>query len=293
MIVAKRAVLLAALAGLVGAVGAAPPAVVDAVQAPAWVERGDKRLPLTPGLELTNRDRVVVGSGARAFLQLADGSTVKLGEGSELSVNALGRRDSGVFTAALDVAKGAFRLTTDALRKLQGARAINVRIGTVTAGIRGTDIWGRADAERDFICLLEGRITVTHPLGEAAELTEPNQYYGADKGQPPGPVGSVDRVQVAKWSLETELADGVGTQQRGGRWGLSLGARASEGEALDLFDRGRAAGYQFKIVPHRTSEGPYQYELRLGQILTEREARLLADRLARDLNVAAPTVLRR
>ncbi len=77
------------------------------------------------------------------------------------------------------------------------------------------------------------------------------------------------------------------------RFLLSLGALASEGAALDLYDRGRAAGYQFKIVPHRTSEGPYQYELRLGQILTEREARLLADRLARDLNVAVPTVLRR
>ena len=33
----------------------------------------------------------------------------------------------------------------------------------MTAGIRGTDLWGSSDAERDLVCLVEGRITVTHP----------------------------------------------------------------------------------------------------------------------------------
>lgn len=286
---------LAALALLawMGAVSAAPYAVVDAVQAPAWVERGETRQPLVPGLELRNHDRVLTGQGARAIVQLADGTTVKLGENTLVGVNALGKRDSGVFTAALDVAAGAFRLTTDIFRKFQTRRAINVRAGTVTAGIRGTDIWGKSDAERDFICLLEGHITVSHPQGEAAELTEPLQYYGADKGKAPGAVASVDRGQAALWALQTELQDGVGTVQRGGRWSVRLATADDEATALDLHDRAIAAGYPAKIRPQRGEDGQYRFVLRIGQVASENEARLLAARLARELQLAAPQVERR
>ncbi len=271
-------------------VTAAPNAVVDALQAPAWVDRGERRLPLTPGMALENRDRVLTGNGARAIIQFADGSAVKLGENVNVTVNALNQPKNGVFTAALDVAKGAFRLTTDIFRKFQDQRAINIRTGTVTIGIRGTDLWGRSDSEKDFVCLLEGRISVSHPLGEPAELSEPLQYYGADKGLAPGPVASVDKAQLLKWSLETELQDSAGTQQQGGRWALRYG-RYSNGDALALYDRLSAAGYATKIKPFRFGGG-YIYEVRLMQLVTEREAHALADKLARDLQAPTPTISR-
>lgn len=271
-------------------VSAAPNAVVDALQAPAWVQRGERRLPLTPGMELENRDRVLTGSGARAIIQFADGSAVKLGENVNVTVNALNQPKNGVFTAALDVAKGAFRLTTDIFRKFQDQRAINIRTGTVTIGVRGTDLWGRSDNEKDFVCLLEGRISVSHPLGEPAELSEPLQYYGADKGQAPGPVASVDKAQLLKWALETELQDGAATQQQGGRWVLRYG-RYSKDDTLALYDRLSAAGYASKIKPFRFGGG-HIYEVRLMQLVTEREAHALADKLARDLQVPRPTISR-
>lgn len=269
---------------------AAPNAQVDAVQAPAWVERGERRLPLAPGMVLENRDRVLTGAGARAIVQLADGSSVKLGENVSVAVNAMKQDESGVFRAALDVAKGAFRLTTDIFRKFQSQRLINVRAGTVTIGIRGTDLWGRSDDEKDFVCLLEGRISVSHPLGEPTELNEALQFYGADKGQMPGPVAMVEKDQLAKWALETELREGVGTQQSGGRWVLNFG-RFDEDGALALHDRLSAAGYADRIRPVRVSRG-YLYEVRLGQLVTGREAQSLADRLARDLHVPAATISR-
>lgn len=282
-----------ALAGMTSVAAAAPEAVVEVVQAPAWVERGEARLPLRPGMALENRDRVVTGSGARAVVQLADGSAVKLGENALVGVNALGRREGGVFTAALDVAKGAFRLTTDIFRKHLSTRAINVRVGTVTAGIRGTDLWGKSSGERDFICLLEGRIAVSHPQGESAELSEPYQFYGADAGQAPGPVAVADRVQVAKWALETELVDGVGMQRAGGRWAVRLATLDTEAAALELYDRAAAAGYGVRILPRRGERGGYRYEVRLAQIPDEAEARRLAGRLARELGLEAPAVVRR
>lgn len=269
---------------------AVPNAVVDVVQAPAWVERDGRRLAMAPGMVLENRDRILTGKQARAIVQLADGSAIKLGENTNVAVNALKQPENGIFTAALDIAKGAFRLTTDIFRKHQTKRAINVRSGTVTIGIRGTDLWGRASDEKDFVCLLEGRISVTHPLGEPAELSEPLQFYGAEKGMAPGAVAFADKAQVALWALETELAYGMPSQRRDGRWALYFGQHGKD-DALALYDQLVAAGYASRIVPVRVS-GEYRYGLRLGGLVTEREALALADRLARDLHLPAPTVRR-
>ena len=286
--------LVGVVLALVAAVAAAAPyAVVDAVQAPAWLERNAGRKPLLPGMALENRDRVVTGAGARAVIQLADGSAVKLGENVEIGLNAFGRRDDGVFTAGLDVVKGAFRLTTDLFRRYLVKRAINVRIGTVTAGIRGTDIWGRSDGERDFVCLLEGHITASHPQGSTVDLTEPLQFYGADRGQAPGAVALAEREQVAKWSLDTELRDGAGVQRAGGRWSLRLGDFPAQAEALALYDRLAAAGYGARIVPLRQADGQHRYAVRLALIPSQDEARRLADRLAREQGVEGIAVERR
>jgi hypothetical protein len=121
-------------------------------------------------------------------------------------------------------------------------------------------------------------------------LTETLQFYGADKGKAPGPVASVAPEQLAKWALETELQDGFGTQKQGGRWTVRYGSY-SEAETLTLYDQFNAAGYAAKVMPLR-ADGGYRYEVRLGQLVTEREARSLADRLARDLHVPAPTLSR-
>jgi hypothetical protein len=271
-------------------VAVVPNAVVDAVQAPAWVERGERRIPLTPGMQLENRDRVLTGSGARAIVQLADGSAVKLGENVTVAVNAMKQDPKAGFSAALDVAKGAFRLTTDIFRKFQTQRAINVRTGTVTIGIRGTDLWGRSNDEKDFVCLIEGKISVSHPHGEPTELNEPLQFYGADKGQAPGPVASVDKAQLALWALETELQDRAGKQQAGGQWYLNFG-RYEKDDVLALHDQLSVAGYAGRIKPVRVAGG-YRYDLRLDQLVSEGEAQALSNRLVRDLHVPVPAIRR-
>lgn len=271
---------------------AAPYAVVESVQAPAWVERGERRLPLLPGMQLDNRDRLVTGTGARAIVQLADGSALKFGENASVGVNAMATRAGGVFTAALDVAKGAFRLTTDIFRRFQSQRAINVRTGTVTIGIRGTDVWGRANDEKDLVCLIEGRISVTHPQAEApAELSEPLQFYVADKGKAPGPVASVEQAQLAVWALETELQHGVPTQRQGGRWALDFGQQDKDA-ALALHDRLAAAGYASRLRPQREGDG-YRYGVRVGHLASETDARLLAARLSQLLSLETPPAVRR
>lgn len=289
---AKLAVVLAMFGLFSSGLQAAPAnAVVEAVQAPAWVERGGQRLPLAPGMALDNRDRLLTGPGARAVVQLADGSALKFGENASVAVNAMQQGRDGVFSAALDVVRGAFRLTTDIFRKYQTQRAINVRTGTVTIGIRGTDLWGRSNDEKDLVCLIEGRIAVSHPLGEAVELDQSLQFYVADKGAPPSPVASVAPDQLLVWAAETELQAQAVTQQRDGRWVLDFGVFGKEG-ALAIRDQLAAAGYAGRIRPIRMASG-YRYEVRLGQLVGEQDARRAAERLGREQGLPPPVVRQR
>jgi hypothetical protein len=60
---------------------AAPAAVVEGVQMPAWVERavtgGIRRIPLAPGMELRGGDEVKTGAGSRIYIKLAEGSLAR------------------------------------------------------------------------------------------------------------------------------------------------------------------------------------------------------------------------
>ena len=109
----KDTLLLAfATALLATAVHAQPSAVVEAVQYPAWLERGGSTVPLAPGTALQSNDRVRTGSNARVQVKMAEGSTVKLGENAKVTIERVENR--GIFRAALNVLGGAFRFTTDA-----------------------------------------------------------------------------------------------------------------------------------------------------------------------------------
>jgi len=139
----------------------APEAFVEAVQMPAWVERGADKIPLAPGMALRDRDRVRTGDNARILLRMAEGSAVKLGEKGSLLLDSMRmQRKENVFAATMKVFEGAFRFTTSVLVKYRGRREVEVTISAVTAGIRGTDLWGKAAPDRDIVCLIEGIIEV-------------------------------------------------------------------------------------------------------------------------------------
>jgi hypothetical protein len=82
--------------------------VVEAVQYPAWLDRGGAAVPLTPGTELRPSDQLRTGTNARVQLQLAEGSTVKLGENAEFVIDAAD--DRGIFRADAVGDRGRFPL---------------------------------------------------------------------------------------------------------------------------------------------------------------------------------------
>jgi hypothetical protein len=267
-------------------------AVVEALQAPAWVEREGKREPLVPGAPLRAGDQISTGVESRALLRLSDGSQVKLGENGTLRVQDLASRQQGgrLLRATLKVLEGAFRFTTDVARRTAYRREIDVQFNTITAGIRGTDLWGRNFGDREVVVLLEGEIEVTRAGDPAVKMTQPLHYYQA-------PASGAARVQpivpelLREWAQQTEIAQGRGAQSVSGKWKLELARLPDQNAALALYDSLRRDGYPARIHPYR-SEASQRYALRLSGFASREEALALGARLRQAYPAIEPRALR-
>ena len=260
-------------------------ATVEGLQMPAWVERAGRRLPLMPGMELRAGDQVATGAGGRLAIKMAEGSLVRLGENAQLRFAELspGRE---LFRAALNVLEGAFRFTTDIVAKPR-KREVSIRASQVTAGIRGTDLWGRSRPGNEIVCLIEGEIEVAAEGEQPVTLNQPLQFYRRENGKTQ-PVGSVDKAQLDKWSQETELQAGKGLR-RGGRFSLLVASAPEQNAALALYDDLRNAGYPAEIWPTR-DEDKIVYVVRIRQIASRAEARALADQLKGRFGISEPKI---
>ena len=267
---------------------ALPNAVVEAVQMPAWVERGKASIPLSPGMELRDRDRLHTGANAKLLLKMREGSSVRLGENGTLALDQMAEDRQRVFAAVMNVFKGAFRFTTDVLRA-QRRRNINITIATVTAGIRGTDLWGKAASDKDIVCLIEGDIAVQRGAEQPFRMDQPLSFYIAPRGAPALPVAPVDPKQLEIWSAETQIAAGAGATRRGGKWKVIAASVDTQAEALKLYDALRAAGYAAEIRPV-TRQEKLAYDVRLTQLPSKAEAETLAAAIRGKLGVAEPKV---
>jgi len=271
---------------------AAPAAVVEGVQMPAWLERavggGMRRIPLAPGMELRGSDQVKTGAGSRLHIRLAEGSLVKLGENASLRILDIAPDRGGFFRAALNVLEGAFRFTTDVLAR-ERRRDVSIRVATVTAGIRGTDLWGKADSgDRQVVCLIEGRIEVGAEGEAPVTMDQARQFYQREKGQAK-PIGFVEPAQLAQWARETEIADGQGAARRGGKWRVTLARADSQSEALAVYDQLRTAGYAAEI--HAAKAGAKRvYLVRISRLPTKGDAEALAAQLRGMHGVEEPRV---
>ncbi len=261
-------------------------AVVEGVQMPAWVERGGARTPLSPGMQLRQGDQLRTGGGSRLLLRLSEGSMVKLGENASLRVTELAPTQD-LFKGALSVLEGAFRFTTTALG-INRRRDININVATVTAGVRGTDLWGKSVPARQVVCLIEGKIEVGAPGETPVTLDQSRQFYQRvnDRTQP---VGFVEPAQLGEWAKETEIEAGKGAARRGGRFGVELARVESQNDALAVYDAARAAGYPAEIRPVK-QEDKLVYIVRIRSLPSRAEAQALASQLKGRFGAAEPTV---
>ncbi len=277
---------------LLGTPAGAQTLTVEGVVSPAWVERSGARVPLAVGMQLSDQDRVITGPGSRALLRMAEGSAVKLGENASLAVDNLADKVSAgsarLVTASLEVVRGAFRFTTGVFGRHAAGRDVRVRISTVTASIRGTDLWGKSDDRRDLVCLIEGSISVSHAQTGEFTMADPLSFFVAPRNEKPLPVAAVDPKQLKEWSEETEIP-AAGGARRGGRYSVTTGVSRDQKTALASYHALRAAGYPAVVRPLKQDDGSVEYRVRVPNLATQQDAAATAAKL-RALGLAEATI---
>ena len=259
-------------------------ATVELVQLSASVERGKQLVPLGPGTEVREGDRLNTGAQSRLLLKLADGSYVSMGEKGSLFFDRMQVRDDGIFDAAIFVAEGAFRFTAGIVGKFAGKREVSVAVNNVTAGIRGTDFWGKSSQESDIVCVIEGKVEVTPPGERPFTLDEPLSFYALE-GNLSRPVASVPVDRFREWVAETEEQQGRGIASRGGKWKIAVASPKKFGEAFGIYDALRKAGHAAEIVPAKAGEERV-YGVRLANFETEKDAKAVVEVLKGDTDLA-------
>ena len=248
---------------------AAAVATVEAVQLPAWLDRGGLTVPISPGIALQSGDTVRTGVGARMLLKLDEGSLVKLGENAKFVIEKAQPR-GGVYDAALNVVTGAFRFTTQVFAR-STRRDVRIRVGqNATIGIRGTDLWGRGREDKDIVCLIEGRIEITGNDNKSLTLDQPFQFFQSTRAAPPEPLSFLPSAQLEVFAAETEIEVGKGATANG-NWTVVIGGFTSRTVAREAARGLRANGYPAEITPENT--------LTIAKMESELSARQLATRL--------------
>jgi len=267
-------------------------ATIETVQMPAWLERDGRSQPLAVGMEVRNGDKIRTGAQARVYIGLAERSTVKLGENAVLGFYSRSLKPAGNFKGALDVLKGAFRFTTHASQRMRSRREVSIRVGTATAGIRGTDLWGKSDPIRDLILLIEGNTEIRH-AGVTFEMAEALTYFAVPRNGPPQALAKADPESFRQWARETEVLPGDGAAHRGGKWQVLLARAGQQGEALAAYDKARSAGYaaQVRVSPAAGGKpekgGDWNYEVLLPQLASEQDAAVVANKVKSQLGFDA------
>src|SRR5712691_1488825 len=186
-------------------------------------------------------------------------------------------RGDNVFEAAMKVAEGAFRFTSDFFARFRGRREVRVTVRTVAAGIRGTDLWGKSTPDRQILCLIEGKIDVTPPGESPIGMDQRLSFYVREGGQSQ-PVAIVLADQLREWAGETETQAGRGVSKRGGKWKLTASPGLAPNRALDLYRDLRNAGYPAEIIPAKVGNKRV-YNVRLSNFETRRDAEFVASAL--------------
>lgn len=268
------------LGGFTGAQASPATTAVEAVQLPAWVERGQQRRPAEPGQLLREGDKAITAGQARMLLRMTDRSLIKLGEQTQLQIDAMSSKaatagEARYISSSLRLITGVFRYATHYTSKALGSqRNIDLKLATATVGIRGTDFWSMTDAEHDAVCLFNGAVEVVRPGVPGVALAQPGAFWVVFTGQPEKPAGQATPEQLAKFIDQAEMQPGSGVLLQGGRWRAVVGSYTSAGSAAALRERLAAAGYPGQIVVRQG-----QHEVRINQLATRTDAEVVRARL--------------
>ena len=107
--------------------------------------------------------------------------------------------------------------------------------------------WRVHEGARDFVVLLEGRISIERN-GQTVTMEQAQSLYMAPTGQASLPVAAVDPADLGRWAQETEPQAAAGQRDTTGRYRLMLPVADSQDEGRNLLKRLAMAGYGAELA---------------------------------------------
>ncbi len=265
---------------------------VQALQMPAWYERNGRSYPLKAGTKIYSGDVVRTGKNARALIHMQEGSILKLGEDASLSFNTLSppKQKQGIFAALLRVTRGAFRFTSSEVGKTR-KHNVDIKIGALTIGIRGTDIWGRSSPNEDLFALLEGKVSVKRDGENHFIMQDKLSYILALKGQPTTAVMPIDLDELSDWAKETEPQQGRGIVTTDGKWAVNVMSLQHSLAADQLLQKLNNGGYA-STVQQTQIAGKSWLRVRIEGFATRQDATSFASSINYMFGIEQPWVIK-
>jgi hypothetical protein len=183
---------------------ATPAAVVEAVQARSTFQREDRQQPLVQGVKLYAGDIITTGANARVVIRLPDNSLIRIGAYAHVQFEQLifPVSKSAILTAVFNVLKGVFRFTGSHSEPID----VKIRVGnSISAGIRGTDVYTQAQPDKDLVCLIKGQVSVQSGK-VTAMLKQPREGFIVPKGSPPLPISQISEEIFQLWLKNSEMS---------------------------------------------------------------------------------------
>jgi hypothetical protein len=262
-------------------------AVIKGMNYPVWIERGESSIAAFPGMRVRDGDRVVTGNKGRAWLALEDGSAVKLGQGAQFNLERASAQSEGensLLDAAFKVVVGAFRFTSGFFAPSEMSHRVAIRVGAITIGIRGTDVWGKAGDGEDFVALLEGDITAS--VGDAAPVTldqAMTMFRKQQRRDAEGPQPLMPQI-LELLSPQTELSAEEGIASDNGRYTVMIMSLTRPDYAESNLRRFSNAHYPVRQYEVRIGEQTFQ-RLALPGFDSREDAQRFAEHFARQFDI--------
>lgn len=175
---------------------------VERLRGAVAAEAGGVRHTLAQGAAVYVGDRLTTGQDSRLEIRFVDGTSVTLGDRSDLVIDRfLYDPPKNAGDAVLQLASGVFRAASGGIAKLRGA-PLRVETPAGTLGIRGTEFWGEQRADSLLVALLGGGGVFVE---NAAGRTEIDQVGFATRVDRPGDAPS-PAFALTPEQLEAALA---------------------------------------------------------------------------------------
>lgn len=252
---------------------------------PAWLEREGQQQALTAGTSLRELDLIETGDDGRLAVLLRDGSMLRLGSHSRLSIRELREflDKPASLRTIFSISQGSFRLSA-ASTTLPVSRDITVELGNTVASVQQADLCGNITAEAEVICLIAGSFTVTHPTSGRFLMDQPRTVFRAPKAGAPGPITPADPELLQAWIAATQPVLPRGLTIPDGGWVVQLASQVEERSARQLARRLQQTGYAAEVTTAEIG-GRTHYRVRITRFDSKAGAQAFAERMEGQLDV--------